>query len=118
MTSDTVTLYHNPNCSTSRKVLGILREAGAKVAVVEYLKTGWTRPQLDALLERMKAQPRDILRTKEALSKDLGLSQPGVSGEAILDAMIAHPVLVERPIVDGPKGAVLCRPVDRVEALL
>ena len=116
--ANTITLYHNPNCSTSRKVLGILRESGAEVRVVEYLKTGWTRPQLDALLKRMGVEPRAILRTKEALSKDRGLDKPGVSGEVILEAMIAHPVLVERPIVDAPKGAAVCRPVDIVQTLI
>ena len=117
-TSNIFTIYHNSNCTTSRHVLGILRESGVKVAVVEYLKTGWTRPQLGALLAHMKAEPRAILRTKERLSKELGLDKPGVSGDIILEAMIAHPVLVERPIVDGPKGAAVCRPVEVVQTLI
>jgi arsenate reductase len=113
-----LTIYHNPACSTSRKVLGMLREAGLEPKVVEYLKVGWTRPVLDDLLTWMQAEPRTILRGKEALAEDLGLAQPGVSGEAILAAMIAHPVLVERPIVVGPKGTAVCRPVEVVEGLI
>lgn len=118
MTSKILTLYHNPNCSTSRKVLGVLRDAGCDPVVVEYLKVGWTRAVLEDLLKQMTAEPRAILRAKEALAKELGLTQSGLSGEAILQAMIAHPVLVERPIVAGPKGAAVCRPVAVVEALI
>ena len=118
MTSKTLTLYHNPNCSTSRKVLGMLRDAGREPVIVEYLKVGWTRAGLNDLLKQMKAEPRAILRAKEPLAKELGLTQPGASGEAILAAMIAHPVLVERPIVVGPKGGAVCRPVEIVEELI
>ncbi len=111
------TIYHNPACGTSRNALAALLEAGAQVEVVEYLKAGWTRPQLDGLLRRMNARPRDLLRTKQALASELGLID-GAGDDAILDAMVAHPVLVERPIVVTPKGAALCRPVDRLQALL
>jgi arsenate reductase len=110
----TATIFHNPNCSTSRKVLAALREAGQAPTVVEYLKTGWTKAQLQDLLTRMGAEPRAILRTKEAMAKDLA----GASDEAVLEAMIAHPVLVERPIVVTGKGVALCRPADRLQALL
>jgi arsenate reductase len=114
----TLTLYHNPNCSTSRKVLALLQDRGLEPTVVQYLKTGWTRPQLQDLLERMGAEPRAILRNREPLVKELGLDDPATSGEALLAAMIAHPVLVERPILTTPKGAAVCRPIERVEALL
>ena len=118
MSSNPLTIYHNPACSTSRKVLGMLRDSGATVDVVEYLKAGWTRPLLERLLQQMHAEARDILRARKPLAKDLGLAEPGVSGDVILKAMIAHPVLVERPIVSGAKGAVVGRPVEKVEALL
>ena len=118
MTPKPIVLYHNPNCSTSRKVLGMLRDAGCEPLLVEYLKVGWTRAVLDELLEQMKAEPRDILRSKEALAKAMGLTSPGASDEAIVQAMIEHPVLVERPIVVGPKGAAVCRPVEVVEGLI
>ena len=118
MTSQSLTLYHNPNCSTSRKVLAMLREAGREPVVVEYLKVGWSREVLDALLMQMHAEPRAILRIKEALARDLGLTDPAISGEMLLAAMIEHPVLVERPILAGPKGAAVCRPVEVAEGLI
>jgi len=118
MTQPTLTLFHNPNCSTSRRVLALIRESGAEPKVVEYLKVGWTRAVLDGLLAQMKAGPETMLRKREPLAKELGLDQPGVSGETILKAMIAHPVLVERPIVSGPKGAAVCRPVEVVEGFI
>ena len=118
MTILPLTLYHNPNCSTSRKVLALLQDKGLEPVVVQYLKTGWTRPQLKDLLQRMGADPRAILRAREPLVKELGLDRPETTGEALLAAMIAHPVLVERPILVSPKGAAVCRPVERAEALL
>ena len=116
--AEALTIYHNPACSTSRKALAAIQEAGVEPVVVEYLKTGWTRETLDDLLEKMHAQPRDIIRRKETLAKDLGLDRPEASDEEILAAMIAHPVLVERPIVSGPKGTLVCRPADKVAELL
>jgi arsenate reductase len=113
-----VTIYHNPNCGTSRNVLAAIREAGYAPTVIEYLKTGWTRPQLDTLLKAMNAKPRDILRVRGTPAAELGLDQPSASDGAILTAMVAHPILVERPIVTSPKGAALCRPADKVAALL
>jgi arsenate reductase (glutaredoxin) len=114
----TVTVFHNPACSTSRKTVEALESAGAKPVVVEYLKTGWTKPQLQDLLKQLSLTPRDILRTKGALAGELGLLEDGVSGDHILDAMVEHPVLVERPIVVGPKGAVVARPVERFTEVL
>lgn len=116
--SDDVTIFHNPNCGTSRNVLAALREHGREPKVVEYLKAGWTKPQLKGLLAAMGAKPRDVLRVRGTPAEDLGLTKPGASDDAILDAMVAHPILVERPIVVTPKGTALCRPADRLEALL
>ena len=117
-TSTAITIYHNPNCSTSRKVLGMIREAGLEPTVVEYMKAGWTRAQIEELLKAMKVGPQAILRVRGTPAEELGLTKPGVTDDAILSAMVAHPALVERPIVASPKGAVLCRPVERVQALL
>jgi arsenate reductase (glutaredoxin) len=113
-----VTIFHNPACGTSRNVLAALTEAGAKPHVVEYLKVGWTVDHLTGLLATLKLAPRDILRVRGTPAEELGLTQPGTSDAAILAAMVAHPILVERPIVVTPKGAALCRPADRVLALL
>jgi len=113
-----VTLFHNPNCGTSRNVLAALTEAGAKPKVVEYLKVGWTIDQLKGLLAAMKLTPRDILRVRGTPAEELGLTDPAATDEAILAAMVAHPILVERPIVVTPKGVALCRPADRVQTLL
>ncbi len=110
---DDITIFHNPACGTSRKVLAALRDAGHEPKVVEYLKTGWTKPQIEGLLKAMGARPRDILRTKEAA--DLPAD---ASDGAILDAMVARPVLVNRPIVVTPRGTKLCRPAEEVRDLL
>lgn len=115
-----VTIFHNPACGTSRNTLAMIREAGVEPTVVEYLKTGWTKPQLQDLLKTMGKGPRDILRTKGdqaiALGAELGLA--GAGDEALLDAMVQHPILVERPIVVGPRGAALCRPAETCKSLL
>jgi len=111
--ADSITIYHNPACGTSRTVLAALRDAGHEPQVVEYLKAGWTRPQLQRLLAAMGATPRDILRAKEA--PDLPAD---ASGDVILDAMVARPVLVNRPIVTTSRGTKLCRPADTVASLL
>ena len=115
---DGVTVFHNPACGTSRNVLAAVRERGVQPKVVEYLKTGWTKPQLTALLAAMKKTPRDILRLRGTPAEDLGLTKPGVSDDAILDAMVAHPILVERPIVATSKATALCRPAELVEGLV
>ena len=113
-----VTIYHNPNCGTSRNVLAAIREAGYAPTVVEYLKTGWTSALLAKLLTAMDATPRDILRVRGTPAVELGLDQPSTTDEAILAAMIDHPILVERPIVTSATGAALCRPADKVTDLL
>jgi arsenate reductase (glutaredoxin) len=113
-----VTIFHNPGCGTSRTVLAALRDAGLNPSVVEYLKAGWTKPQLKGLLATMKARPRDILRTRGTRAEDLGLTAADASDDKILDAMVAEPILVERPIVVTAKGTALCRPADRLDALL
>ena len=112
------TIYHNPNCGTSRKTLEILREAGADVTVVEYLKTPPAKAELKRLYDRAGISPREGLRAKESLAQDLDLVEGAVSDEAILDAMVANPILIERPLVETDKGVKLCRPQDQVRALL
>lgn len=118
MTAFPVTIFHNPNCGTSRNVVAMVRAAGYEPEVVEYLKAGWTVPQLKALLADMGASPRDILRVRGTPATELGLDQPGVSDETILAAMAEHPILVERPIVATPKGTALARPSEKVLPLL
>ncbi len=113
-----ITIYHNPACATSRKVLGLLRDAGTKPLVVEYLKTPPTRAEMQGLLTAMGLTPRQILRRKGGLFSELGLDDPGKTDDQILDALAAHPVLMERPIVVSPRGTAVCRPPGRVEALL
>lgn len=114
MTDPTVTIFHNPRCSKSRAALELIREKGIEPEVVLYLQTGWTKARLKDLLKRLGLKPRDILRTgeKEAAGLD------GASDTEILTAMVAHPILVERPIVETPKGAVVGRPVERVLEVL
>lgn len=114
----TVTIFHNPACGTSRNTLAAIRESGVEPVVVEYLKTGWTRPRLEDLLAAMGQTPRDILRVRGTPAEELGLTDPAATDDAILDAMVAHPALVERPIVQSPKGTALCRPSEKVFALL
>ncbi|HWE47050.1 MAG TPA: arsenate reductase (glutaredoxin), partial [Caulobacteraceae bacterium] len=105
-----VTIFHNPNCGTSRNALAMIEDAGYRPQVVDYLKTGWTRPQLEELLAAMGKRPRDLLREKGTPAQALGLLEPDVGDDAILEAMAAHPILVNRPIVVSPKGTRLCRP--------
>ncbi|SMO76343.1 arsenate reductase family protein [Paracoccus laeviglucosivorans] len=105
-----ITIYHKPNCSTSRNVLKMIRDAGHDPVVIEYLKDGWTRGQLWGLISAAGLTPRQALRVKEPAAKALS----GAGDEAIIAAMIADPVLVERPFVCGPGGVRLCRPVDLV----
>ena len=112
------TIYHNPSCGTSRKALEILREAGADVRVIEYLKQPPAKEELKRLYERAGISPREGLRAKEKLADDLDLLGGTVSDDAILDAMVANPVLIERPLVETDKGAVLARPQDKVREIL
>jgi arsenate reductase len=111
-----ITIYHNPACGTSRNVLALIRSAGYAPKVVEYLKAGWTRVSLEALLARMGVDPSGALRAK-GLAETLGLG-PGSPEDVLLQAMIEHPVLVERPIVVSPLGARVCRPWRTALALL
>lgn len=113
-----VTIYHNPNCGTSRNTLALLREKGIEPTVVEYLKAGWTKDQLQDILKRMDAGAHDILRVNGTKADELGLSDPGASDEALIAAMIIDPILVNRPIVVTPKGAALCRPAELVLGLI
>ncbi len=112
-----IVIHHNPNCSTSRKVLGMIRDAGVDPVVIDYLKTGWTRAQLQGLFAAADLTPRQALRTKGDAAASAGLTAES-DGDSILDAMVAHPVLVERPIVCAPAGVRLCRPAETVMALL
>jgi arsenate reductase (glutaredoxin) len=113
-----VTIYHNPNCGTSRNTLALLREKGLEPTVVEYVKAGWTKPQLEDILRRMGASAHDILRVNGTKADELGLSDPSASDEALIAAMIIDPILVNRPIVVTSKGAALCRPAELVLGLI
>jgi arsenate reductase len=112
------TIFHNPMCGTSRKTLEILRDAGVDVWIREYLKDPPNREELRALYERAGISPRDGLRSKEPLAAELGLTAPDVDEDTILDAMIEHPILIERPLVETEKGVRLCRPQDKVREIL
>ena len=119
MTAITETIiYHNPNCGTSRKVLGVLRDAGLQPKVIEYLKTPPSREELLSLLGRMGMTPRQILRRKGTPYDDLGLDDASKSDDSLIDAILAHPILMERPVVVTPRGVRLCRPAETVQALL
>ena len=118
MTAFPITVYHNPDCGTSRNALAMIRAVGYEPKVVEYRKIGWTRELLEELLRAMKAAPRDILREKGTPAGELGLLEPGRSDDEILAAMIEHPILVNRPIVATPLGTKLCRPSEVVLSLL
>ncbi|MFT3905680.1 MAG: arsenate reductase (glutaredoxin) [Steroidobacteraceae bacterium] len=113
-----ITIYHNPDCGTSRNVLAMIAAAGDAPTVVEYRKVGWTRPLLDELFAAMSLKPREMLREKGTPAAELGLLAEGVSDESIVAAMLAHPILVNRPIVVTPKGTRLCRPSEVVLSLL
>ncbi|MCH8614796.1 arsenate reductase (glutaredoxin) [Sphingomonas sp. SM33] len=113
-----VTIYHNPLCGTSRKTLEIIHENGFEPNVIEYLKTPPSRDQLKNLYERAGISPRDGLRAKEPIAAELGLTRPDVSDDEILDAMIEHPNLIERPLVVTDNGVRLCRPQDLVRDIL
>ena len=113
-----VTIYHNPLCGTSRKTLEILRESGAEPKVIEYLQTPPSRDELKRIYERAGIGPREGLRAKEPIAQELGLTRPDVSDDEILDAMMEHPILINRPLVETNKGARLCRPQDVVREIL
>jgi arsenate reductase len=113
-----VVIHHNPECGTSRNVLAIIEAAGYRPVVIDYLRTGWTRPQLLALFAAAGLSPRAALRETKSPAQELGLLAEGVTSDAILDAMVAHPILVNRPLVASPKGVRLCRPSELVLDLL
>jgi len=113
-----IVIHHNPECGTSRNVLAIIRALSEEPIVIEYLKTGWTREQLLALFAAADLTPRDALRINKSPAKELGLMEPDVSDETILNAMLEHPVLVNRPIVCTKKGVALCRPSEAIFSLL
>ncbi|RUO39092.1 arsenate reductase (glutaredoxin) [Aliidiomarina taiwanensis] len=111
-------IYHNPECGTSRNVLKIIQDAGYSPIVIEYLKDGWTRAQLLGLFAAANLTPQQALRTTKSPAAELGLLADNVSDQAILEAMIKHPILVNRPIVCSPQGVKLCRPSEVVLDLL
>jgi arsenate reductase len=113
-----ITIYHNPRCGTSRNTLALIRESGIEPRVVEYLGTPPTRAELADLVARSGLPVREVVRSKEPLFAELGLDDPAVGDEALLDAMAANPVLINRPIVATPKGVRLCRPAELVREIL
>src|SRR3954453_14233335 len=108
------TIHHNPNCGTSRKTLEILKDSGVELTVHEYLKNPPSRDELKRLYDRAGISPREGLRGKEPLAQDLGLTRPEATADEVLDAMVEHPILIERPLVETPNGVRLCRPQDKV----
>ena len=112
------TIFHNPKCGTSRKTLEILRDEGCDVWIHEYLKQPPGRDELARLYSRAGIRPREGLRAKEPLAQELGLNRPDVTDDEVLDAMVAHPILIERLIVETPNGVRLCRPQDKVREIL
>ena len=119
MTDDfAITIYHNPECGTSRNTLAMIEAAGYRPTIVDYRAVGWTRDLLKRLVAAMAVRPRDLLREKGTPAADLDLLDPATGDDTILDAMVAHPILVNRPIVVTPKGTRLCRPSEEVLTLL
>lgn len=112
------TIYHNPKCSTSRQVLEMIEAAGYAPDVIEYVKVGWTKKQLKDLFAAAGVTPRQALRTKAPEAEELGLIDPKITDAKILDSMVEHPVLVERPFVVTSKGTLLARPKERVQEIL
>lgn len=110
----TFTIYHNPRCGTSRNVLQGLRDGGVEPTIIEYLKNPPDRATLKQLIAAMGAPVREVVRTKEALYQELGLDAADVTDEQLIDAMLEHPVLINRPIVVAPKGTMLVRPSERL----
>ena len=114
----TITIYHNPRCGTSRNTLAMIRESGVEPEVIEYLKTPPSRETLQALAAATGQPVRELVRSKEALFTELGLDAPGVTDAQLIDAMLQHPILINRPIVVTPLGTRLCRPSERVLGIL
>jgi arsenate reductase len=113
-----VTIYHNPQCGTSRNTLALIRNAGIEPQIVEYLKTPLTREVLQQLIAQAGLSVRDLLREKGTLYEELKLGDATLSDDALLDAMVEHPILINRPLVVTPKGVRLCRPSELVIDLL
>ena len=111
-------IYHNPDCTTSRNVLRLLQDAGKAPQVIEYLKTPPSRARMQELLAAMGMTPREILRRSGTPHDELGLDDPALSDDQILDALEAHPILMQRPIVASDKGVRLCRPLERVREIV
>ncbi len=116
--SVSVTIYHNPSCGTSRNTLALIRNAGIEPTIIEYLQTPPDRATLMGLLERMRMQPRALLREKGTPYAELGLAAPHLSDDQLVDAMLANPILINRPIVVTPWGVRLCRPSEVVLEIL
>jgi arsenate reductase len=112
------TIYHHPNCSTSRKVLGLIRDSGTEPNVIEYLKTPPDRATLKDLIRRAGLTPRQVLRRKGTPYEELGLDDPKWTDDELVDLMVQHPILIERPIVVTDKGVRLCRPVERLNEVM
>jgi len=113
-----IVIHHNPDCGTSRNTLAMINGAGFEPTVIEYIKVGWTRPQLLGLFAAMGLTPRQALRETKSPAQELGLLEENVSADTLLDAMVEHPVLVNRPIVCCKNGVALCRPSEKVFDLL
>lgn len=113
-----IVIHHNPECGTSRNVLEIIRALAEEPVVIDYINEGWTKAQLQALFAAANISPREALRTTKSPAVELGLTDPTVSDEKLLEAMLEHPVLVNRPIVCTKKGVALCRPSEAVFKLL
>ncbi len=114
----TVTIYHNPACATSRNVLGLIRNSGEEPFIIEYLKTPPSREELVSLIDRMGIPARDLLRRKGTPYDELKLDDPSLTDDQLIDAMMAHPILINRPIVVTPRGVRLCRPSETVLDIL
>ena len=113
-----ISIYHNPACGTSRNTLQYLRDLGLEPTIIEYLKTPPDRATLSGLLQKMNMKPGALIRRRGDLYASLGLDDPALTDEQLLDAILAHPSLMERPIVVTPKGVALCRPWEKVKTLL
>lgn len=113
-----ITIFHNPRCGTSRNTLAAIRAAGIEPRVVDYLANPPVRAELQDMIARAGLSVRDAVRSKEALHAELGLDAPGTTDDALLDAMLAHPILINRPFVVTPKGVRLCRPAELVQEIL
>jgi arsenate reductase len=113
-----MTIFRKPNCSTSRNVLGLIRESGVEPEIVLYLETPPSKKKLRELAKAMSLGPRDLLRTKEAPYEELELANEALSDDQLFDAIVAHPILLQRPIVVSPRGTLMCRPWERVREIL